>query len=71
MRENESERSELVRKLKALDEEFADKMRKRGFQPEQAANVPLTTELARLYSERIALAEALDKLGEGKDSLDD
>ncbi len=69
MPENKNTRLELERKLTALDEEFARGMRARGFQPEQAENIPLTTELAELYSRRMRLAEELDALEE--DSIDE
>lgn len=60
MQEDDAARLELKRKLTALDAEFEREMRARGFQPEQVENVPLTAELARLYSERMALAEKLE-----------
>ncbi len=62
MNETEPTRTELERRLAALDEEFAREMKTRGFQPDQAENVPLTPELARLYSRRVALSEELEAL---------
>ncbi len=43
---------ELNEKLRALDAEFDQEMRARGFDPAQAENVALPSHLAKLYAER-------------------
>ena len=42
----------LRAKLRALDAEFDQEMRARGFDPAQAENVALPSHLAALYAER-------------------
>ena len=43
---------EINRKLRELDTEFDREMRVRGFDPAQAENMALPSNLARLYAER-------------------
>jgi predicted nuclease with TOPRIM domain len=53
---------DLRNKLRALDAEFEREMRARGFDPAQAENVALPTELSRLYTEREAIREKLEEM---------
>lgn len=48
----EKRREELTARLRELDERFEREMRARGFDPAQAENVALTSELARLHAAR-------------------
>ncbi len=52
---------DLRQKLRALDAEFEREMRARGFDPAQAENVALPTELSRLYAERELIREKLEE----------
>lgn len=66
MNVNEMELASLRSRLLALDEIFAHELRVRGFDPEQADNVPLTPALERLRIERqdlIAQLAAADNEG--------
>jgi len=60
--ELEKRRKELVASLLELDERFEREMRARGFDPAQAENVALTSELARLYAAREEVRAALEEL---------
>ena len=55
-------RIELEKKLEELDTQFADEMRKRGFDPAQADNVALPSALAKLFAEREATKAELEEL---------
>jgi hypothetical protein len=56
---------ELNRKLRALDSEFDQELRARGFDPAQAENVALPSHLATLYAKREQIKAQLAEL-EGK-----
>lgn len=60
--ELEKRRRELVARLLELDERFEHEMRARGFEPAQAENVALTSELARLYAAREEVRAELEEL---------
>jgi hypothetical protein len=60
-----SSTDELNAKLRALDAEFDQEMRARGFDPLQAENVALPSHLATLYAEREQIRAQLAEL-EGK-----
>lgn len=53
---------QLEARLQEITEQFAQQMRARGFDPEQADNVALPTSLARLYVERQKLLEQLEEI---------
>ena len=55
----------LRERLRALDAEFDQEMRARGFDPAQAENVALPSQLAKLYAERERIIAELREL-EGK-----
>ena len=57
------ERDQLEAKLMEVEQEFEREMRARGFDPNQDENSALTAKLARLYTEREKLREALELLG--------
>lgn len=56
---------DLSKRLCALDAEFDQEMRARGFDPLQAENVALSSHLATLYAEREQIKAQLAEL-EGK-----
>jgi hypothetical protein len=58
----EKRREELASRLRELDETFEREMRARGFDPAQAENVALTSELARLYAARQEVRDELEEL---------
>lgn len=58
----EKRREELTAKLRDLDATFRREMRARGFDPDQAENVALTSELARLYTARAEVIAKLEDL---------
>ena len=59
---------ELSAKLRALDAEFDREMRVRGFDPAQAENMALPSNLARLYAEREQVRSDLHEMeGESDD----
>ena len=60
--ELEKRRKELIARLLELDERFEREMRARGFEPAQAENVALTSELARLYAAREEVRAELEEL---------
>jgi hypothetical protein len=60
--ELEQRRKELVARLLELDERFEREMRARGFDPAQAENVALTSELATLYAAREEVRAELEEL---------
>jgi len=60
-----SSTDELNERLRALDAEFDQEMRARGFDPAQAENVALPSHLATLYAKRVQIREQLAEL-EGK-----
>ena len=69
----DKQRAESAARLEALEETFERQMRARGFDPAQAENVALTSELARLYAAREAARAELEELSqtideEGSDS---
>ena len=59
--ELEKRRKELIARLLELDERFEREMRARGFDPAQAENVALTSELARLYAAREEVRAELEE----------
>jgi len=65
--EPEKRRKELTARLLELDERFEREMRARGFEPEQAENVALTSELARLYAAREEVRAELEELAAQSD----
>jgi len=60
--ELEKRREELAARLRELNERFEREMRARGFDPAQAENVALTSELARLYAARQEVRTELEYL---------
>jgi predicted nuclease with TOPRIM domain len=66
--ELEKRRKELVARLLELDERFEREMRARGFDPAQAENVALTSELARLYAAREEVRAELEELAAENDA---
>jgi|GEM_PF-1349896 len=62
----ESER--LRERLRNLDEEFDDELRKRGFDPAQADNVALPTHLAELKAARDEVSAQLAEF-EGREKI--
>ncbi|MDQ2973860.1 MAG: hypothetical protein M3R69_00455 [Acidobacteriota bacterium] len=65
---NESKRTWLEEKLRAVDYRLRSEMRARGFDPEQDDNVALTAPLAKLYTERENLRAELESLIEDDSS---
>ncbi|HKZ76874.1 MAG TPA: hypothetical protein VJ124_01015 [Pyrinomonadaceae bacterium] len=49
--ENRSDGDDIAGRLQQLEKRFEREMRARGFDPQQAATVPLTPRLANLYRE--------------------
>jgi len=66
--ELEKRRKELIARLLELDERFEREMRARGFDPAQAENVALTSELARLYAAREEVRAELEELATQNDA---
>ena len=66
--ELEKRRKELTTTLLELDERFEREMRARGFEPAQAENVALTSELARLYAAREEVRAELEELATQNDA---
>ena len=60
-----SSTDELRKKLRELDAEFDREMRARGFDPAQAENVALPSQLAALYAEREKIKGQIEE-SEGK-----
>jgi len=58
----ESTTKQLEARLLELTEQFEHQMRARGFDPQQADNVALPGDLARLYVERQQLLEKLEEI---------
>ena len=57
--------SRIREKLRLVTEHFEREMRERGFDPQQAENVPLTQSLANLHLEQTNLRSKLaEMLGE-------
>lgn len=63
----DQERVESAARLEALEQTFERQMRARGFDPAQAENVALTSELARLYAAREAARAELEELSQAND----
>ena len=59
-----STRRDLEARIKELEQEFASGMRARGFDPAQAANVPLPPALAKIQAARDELIELLESTDE-------
>ena len=57
-----SRRDELEGKLRELEAQFADEMRKRGFDPAQVDNVALPSSLAKLFAAREEIKSELEEL---------
>jgi hypothetical protein len=68
---NDSKRTALEEKLRAVDYHLRSEMRARGFDPDQDDNVAFTAPLAKLYTERENLRAELETLTEDKTSLED
>jgi len=68
---NDSKRTELEEKLRAVDYHLRSEMRARGFDPDQDDNVAFTAPLAKLYTERENLRAELETLTEDKTSSGD
>jgi hypothetical protein len=66
--ELEKRRKELIARLRELDERFEREMRSRGFEPAQAENVALTSELARLYAAREEVRAELEEIAAENDA---
>ena len=58
----------LREQLRLLNAEFEREMRARGFEPDQAENVALPSQLAALYAERERIKAQLEQL---EDKTDD
>jgi predicted nucleic acid-binding Zn-ribbon protein len=58
---DESAKTALEEKLRAVEEEFEREMLARGFDPAQDDNVALTAPLAKLYAERERLRSEIDE----------
>jgi len=58
----ESTTKQLEARLLEITEQFERQMRARGFDPQQADNVALPGDLARLYVERQQLLEKLEEI---------
>lgn len=57
--------SRIRKRLRLVTEQFEREMRERGFDPQQAENVPLTQSLANLHLEQMNLrAKLAELLGE-------
>jgi hypothetical protein len=54
--------SRIRQRLKFVTEQFEREMRERGFDPQQAQNVPLTQSLANLHLEQTNLRSKLAEL---------
>ena len=54
--------SRIRQRLKFVTEQFEREMRERGFDPQQALNVPLTQSLANLHLEQTNLRSKLAEL---------
>jgi hypothetical protein len=54
--------SRIREKLRLVTEQFEREMRERGFDPQQAENVPLTQSLANLHLEQTNLRSTLAEL---------
>jgi hypothetical protein len=67
MESNFSSQEDLNTRLRAVELQFEQEMRARGFDPAQADNVALPGDLARLYSEREELREKLEDMEAGLD----
>ena len=67
----EKAQTELEERLRELDEQLRNEMRKRGFDPAQDANLALTGPLAKLYMERETIREELEALTGSRNSTDD
>ena len=67
----EKAQTELEERLRELDEQLRNEMRKRGFDPEQDGNLALTGPLAKLYMERETIREELEALTGSRNSTDD
>ena len=59
---------DLREQLRVLNAEFEREMRARGFEPDQAENVALPSQLATLYAERETIKAQLEQL---EDKTDD
>jgi hypothetical protein len=53
--------------LRVVTEQFEREMRERGFDPQQAENIPLTPALARLQLEQTNLRSQLSELTDEQD----
>ncbi len=62
--------SRIREKLRLVTEQFEREMRERGFDPQQAENVPLTQSLANLHLEQTNLRSTLAELL-GQEGYDD
>jgi hypothetical protein len=67
----EQAQKELEERLRTLDGQLRNEMRKRGFDPAQDANLALTGPLAKLYIERETIREELETFTGSIDSTDD
>ena len=56
--------SRIRERLRLVTEQFEHEMRERGFDPQQAENVPLTRSLSDLHLEQTNLRLKLAELGE-------
>ena len=57
-----NEVSRIREQLRLVSEQFEREMRERGFDPQQAENVPLTQSLANLHLEQMNLRSKLVEL---------
>jgi hypothetical protein len=58
--------SGLQKKLSEYEARFDAEARRRGFDPAQAENMPLSSTLARLFTEREEIRAELEELAEHK-----
>jgi hypothetical protein len=68
---NDSKRTALEEKLRAVDYHLRSEMRARGFDPDQDDHVAFTAPLAKLYMERENLRAELETVTEDKTSSED
>ena len=64
-------RTQLEARLRQIESEFEREMRARGFDPAQDENVALTSSLARLYTEREQVQDALRNFTENSQTKDE
>jgi hypothetical protein len=64
---NQTRIEELRKKLSEVDAQFREAARKRGFDPDQAENLALPSNLAKLFLEREEIKNQLEELVDEKE----